>query len=338
MYFSECCEEVSKTKHEAYVPDQYASGFISNHVLMVKPTKFATNYETLKDNKFMTEIKDSNVQEKSLNEFNSFVANLSSKGVNVSVFSQCHEDAADSIFPNNWFSTHKNEYFPDGLLIIYPVKSVNRRLEKNKLILDELKPIYKNVIDLSYLEEEGEYLESTGCLIFDNLARKIYCGISERATERAVNVFIETFNKYSYEPYSLVTFKAFDRSGSAIYHTNVLMSVLEKHVVVCMETIKDEKEKEKLKKAISEKKILVDVTFEELVNFGCNIISVKSNTNKTVLILSKAAYEGFSTKTREILGKDYEFASNDISTIELVGGGSARCMVAEIYDHYNASS
>jgi hypothetical protein len=314
--------------------DQYKSGFISDKVLMVKPTLFATNYQTLEDNKFMVEIKE-NVQDRALQEFNYFVTNLVTKGVKVQVETQCHEAASDSIFPNNWFSTHKNEYFPDGLLIIYPLKAENRRLERNSILIENMKKNYKNFIDLSYLELEGDFLESTGCLIFDNINRTVYCSISERASKRALDIFIEMFNKFSLKPYKLVAFKASDMNGNAIYHTNVLMSVLEKHIIICLETIKDEIEKENLIKEInSSGKSLVDVTFEELKNFGCNVLSVKNTENKTVLILSKAAYEGFSEKNRTMLESEYVLAVNDIATIELVGGGSARCMVAEIYDSY----
>lgn len=313
---------------------QFEDGFISDKVLMVKPTLFATNYQTLLDNKFMVEVKES-VQEKALNESNQFVSNLVTLGVKVQVEQQCHDSAVDSVFPNNWFSTHKNVYFPEGLLIIYPLKSENRRLERDENLIAKLKSNYKYFIDLSYLEQEGEFLESTGCLIFDNINRNIYCSISERASERALNIFIEIFNKYSLQPFKLVTFHAEDLNSNAIYHTNVLMSVLEKHIVICLETIKDEKERENVIKEIKDSsKELVDVSFKELKNFGCNIISVKNKENKTVLIMSKAALDGFSEKTKSALKNDYIFAVNDISTIELVGGGSTRCMVAEIYEAY----
>jgi hypothetical protein len=178
--------------------------------LLVKPTNFATNAETLTDNTFVVEMNETpeELTKTAISEFDKFVDEMKAKDIDVKVFDQAHKEALDSVFPNNWFSTHHDEDFPEGLLIIYPVKSPLRRLEKSPEIISYLKGLYKDFIDLSYLEAENEFLESTGCLIFDFQGKKIYCSVSERATAKAINTFAEEFNKRSKNPYKLITFSA----------------------------------------------------------------------------------------------------------------------------------
>jgi hypothetical protein len=306
----------------------------SNKVLMIEPTDFGTNYETKRDNAFMKDIIN-DVQPKAFEEFKNFVLNLTNKNIEVLIYKQPCPEAKDAIFPNNWFSTHRNVNFPEGLLIIYPLKNQSRRIEKNPIIIEELKANYKYFIDLSFLEKEEEFLESTGSLIFDNLNNKIYCGVSERATNKALDVFIENFNKISQNSYNLIRFKAQDSNENTIYHTNVIMSVLEKHIIICSESIKNDDERRMVLDSIriSKGKQLMEVTNKEMINFGCNIINVKpKNKNyKTILILSKTAFEILNCKIINEFKNEYDLCVNDISTIEEVGGGSCRCMIAEIF-------
>lgn len=299
---------------------------------MVRPTNFCTNYENLVDNKFMNESKDADSNQKAQAEFDLFVKNLQEKEVGVEVFDQPCPEAADAIFPNNWFSTHKNKYFPEGLLIIYPMKSALRRLERNPIIIEKLKQNYKNFVDLTYLEKEGEFLESTGCLIFDNLNKRVYCSLSERASKNALDVFIEKFNQHSLEPFELVTFSSFDLDNNSIYHTNVLLSILENHVVVCPETIKDQGERENVLRKLAENRAIVELSFAELKNFGCNVLMVKSTKGENVLIISQTALDNLSETNRKVLSENYQICVNKIDVIEFIGGGSARCMVGEIFE------
>lgn len=307
-------------------------GFFSNKVLMVRPTNFCTNYENLVDNKFMNESNDANSNQKAQSEFDQFVENLKQNRVSVEVFDQPCPEASDAVFPNNWFSTHKNIYFPEGLLIIYPMKSALRRLERNPMIIEKLMTNYRNFIDLSYLEKEGEFLESTGCLIFDNQKRRVYCSLSERASKKALKIFIESFNKFSLEPYELITFSSFDLDNNSIYHTNVLLSILENHVVLCSETIKDESEKRNVLQKLCENRKIIDLSFAELKNFGCNILMVKNKKGENVVIISQTALDNLSEKKRKILCDNYKICVNRIDVIEFIGGGSARCMVGEIFE------
>jgi len=280
----------------------------------------------------MNASKDASSNQMAQAEFDYFVKNIKEKGVAVEVFDQPCPEAADAIFPNNWFSTHKNQYFPEGLLIIYPMKSALRRLERNPIIIERMKPIYKNFVDLTYLEKEGEFLESTGCLIFDNLNRRVFCSLSERATKNALNAFIENFNKFSLEPFELVTFSSYDLDNYSIYHTNVLLSILENHVVVCPEAIKDQKERENVMQKLSENRAIVELSFAELKHFGCNVLMAKSAEGNNVLIISQTALDNLSERNKKNLSENYTICVNKIETIEFIGGGSARCMVAEIFE------
>jgi hypothetical protein len=309
----------------------------TNNIILVEPTNFGLNDETLIDNKFMkTDKINENIHNLASLEFRKFSDNLMRKNINTHVYQQLHEEAKDSIFPNNWFSTHRNKNFPDGLLIIYPMKSPSRRLERNPLIINNLKSQYKYFIDLTYLENElsGEYLESTGSLIFDNHNNTIFCGISERCTPYALKIFIDKFNELSRFPYKLVTFKANDSLGNLIYHTNVVVSVLEKHIVICSEAIQDLDERNNVLKLINtfKDKKLLDVSLYEMENFCCNILCLSStNEKRKILVLSKTAYENFAKENLSELDSNYDLCINNISHIEKVGGGSCRCMIAEIF-------
>lgn len=300
---------------------------------MIRPTHFCTNYETLLDNKFMNKSEDSNhaINQKAQNEFDEFTNKLRSLKVEVKVDHQPFKEASDAIFPNNWFSTHKNIYIPNGLLMIYPMKSESRRIERNEKIITELKQNYEHFVDLSHLEKQNEFLESTGSLIFDNFNKRVYCSLSERATEKALNFFIEGLNKFSSEKYELITFKSLDKGDNIIYHTNVMMSILEKHVVICSEVIKNVNERNFVMNKLSENREVLDISYQELANFGCNILMVKNTDNENVLIISKCAFDNFSPKIKKTLEENYRLCINAIDTIEFVGGGSARCMVGEIY-------
>lgn len=279
----------------------------------------------------MNESHDSDINAKAQKEFDEFADKLKSKHVQVEVYDQPYPQASDAVFPNNWFSTHKNKYFPDGLLILYPMKSALRRLERNPLIINKLRANYKHFIDLSCLENENEYLESTGSLIFDNLNKRIFCSLSERATKKALEAFITSINKIALEPYQLITFSSFDQENNSIYHTNVLLSILERHAVICSETIKDANEQENLLQKLSENRKLLIVSFQELKNFACNILMVKNSYAENVLIISQSAYDNLNEEHRKLLETEYLLCVNNIATIEYVGGGSARCMVAEIF-------
>lgn len=303
----------------------------ANKIMLVRPTSFGINSEILEDNKF---VKLENIDSEStkilaLVEFEEFRRCIEIS-IEVDTFDQIDERAIDSIFPNNWFSTHRNKDFPDGLLIIYPMMSKVRRLEKQPSIIIELKKSYLHFEDLSYLEEESEFLESTGSLIIDSRCRKIYCSISQRSTEKAIQAFMKVFNKYALVPYKLITFISYDSNTSLIYHTNVLLSILEKHIVVCIDAI-DKENRACIKNELAEDRKLIEVSFQEMNNFCCNILNVASRSSESTIIMSERAYESFSKENIDELMNCYKILHVPINTIENVGGGSARCMIAELY-------
>jgi hypothetical protein len=304
---------------------------ISKKLLMVEPTNFFSNTETKGDNAFMQELPGVNLQELALLEFNSFTQLLKQFNVELETGKQKHATAADSIFLNNWFSTHKNEYFPDGLLIIYPVKAPTRRLEKTPELIELLRKEYKDFVDLSYLEKENEFLESTGSLIFDHNNRKVYCCYSDRATVKAVNTCMETLNKFSKLPFELIPFKALDQNGRTIYHTNCMMAILEHHTIICLSSIKDESERLKVRELIAENRKIIEISYKQMEHFCANVINVKNKEGKTVLIMSQTAKKNFTKKQISTLSNNYKILATSIPTIEKIGGGSARCMVAEIF-------
>ena len=306
-------------------------------ILMVRPTNFYTNDQTLEDNKYMTARFDSHVGD---DEFYGFMQALSKNGINIFQFNQEEKDALDSLFVNNWFSTHGSNIVKDGLFILYPMKPPNRRLERNPNIIKFLKPKYANFIDLTYLENENEFLESTGSLIFDNQNCVVYCSISERATPKALEVFIEKFNSFTLKPWKLVTFRSYDIKGSLIYHSNCMMTVLNDFVLVCKESIclcnnKCEKkcfeDAQKLFELNSLNKKVLNLSYHEIENFCGNTLNLKNYKGESILALSKRAFDNLSEYNKNEIGQKIKFVFSSLDLIEKVGGGSARCLIGELF-------
>lgn len=315
----------------------------SNKLLMIKPTNFCTNPETLLDNKYMIEIKNEHIKEAE-EEYEKYKNLLIENKIDILEFDQIDIKAVDSIFPNNWLSTHGNNIVDGGLLIIYPMKAESRRIERNEKIINFLRPNYKHFLDLSYLEEKNEYLEGTGSLIFDNDEKLIFCSLSERATENAVNLFIEEFNKYTKEKYRIIKFYSY-HNDSFIYHTNCLLSVFHKNILVCKDVIcfcerVDTKNKcyniDKCKNIVEDTfKILnkktIDISIDEMKHFLANSLNIRNSENKFFVVMSNTAKTHCSSHILKMIEQNGEILSSDLDKIEKVGGGSARCMIAEIF-------
>lgn len=215
------------------------------------------------------------------------------------------------------------------MLIIYPLKANSRRLEKHPDLIEILKKKYKHFVDLSYLELDNEYLESTGSLIFDHNYRKIYCCLSERATIKALNVFMETINRFAKEPFELITFKGKDNNDKSIYHTNCMLAILKDHAVVCLSAIKDLDERERVKVSLEANRKVIEISWREMEHFCGNVINITNKDGEIMLLMSENAEKNFSKKNIQILKKAYSIIAPNLCSIEKVGGGSARCMVAE---------
>jgi len=316
------------------------SHIFANEVLMVEPTCFFTNEETKEDNKYMNEVNFSKqqMQEQSLKEFKEYVKLLQENGIKVHLYKQQADDLPDSVFPNNWFTTHKNDDIPEGLLVTYPMKHPTRQRERNPQIVEDLKPRYKHFIDLApAYTEETVPLEGSGVFIFDVVNKKIFCNLSERAKIKAIEGFLEKFNKVSKVPYKTVLFHSYDTNKNPVYHTNCVMAVLDHHIILCLDSILDEEEKkyvveeiinpEKNKRALK----LINISQEEVGSMSGNILCLKDSEGKSCVIMSKRAHDGFRKDIIEELKAHYKLIISDVNMIETVGGGSCRCMIAEIF-------
>ena len=298
----------------------------TNNILLIRPANFNFNFETATSNVFQQLSNESELETRqaAINEFDAFTKKIASKGVNVTVI----EDSLlppkpDAIFPNNWASFHA-----DGKVILYPLCAPNRRSERRMDIIETLKEkfLVKEVIDLSYYEKENRFLESTGSIIFDRENKIAYACLSPRTDK---NIFIEVCNLLQYKP---IYFSAIDKNGQAIYHTNVMMCVGSRFCVICLESITEKQERETIcNSLINTGHQIIDISFEQTSNFAGNMLELSTGHQQNILVLSQTAYESLQNQQKAILESLVELVPISIKTIETIGGGSARCMIAEIF-------
>ncbi len=297
-------------------------------VLMVEPVAFGYNSQTAENNYFQIEQKDADTQTKALQEFNNFVAQLKSKGVNViTVKDTLEPHSPDSIFPNNWVSFHS-----DGKVVLYPMFAPNRRVERRTDILEILKDNgfeISEIDDLSHFENQEKFLEGTGSMIFDHDHKIAYGSVSLRLDEE---LFRQFCSKFGFRP---VVFHSYQNAGSErlpIYHTNVMMCVADKFVVICLECIDDELEREKVQEVIkSSGKEIIEISEDQLQQFAGNMLQVQNNDGDKFLVMSESAYKSLAAEQISAIEKYCEIIHSDLNTIETNGGGSARCMLAEVF-------
>ena len=214
------------------------------------------------------------------------------------------------------------------------MKAANRQAEVNPKVVKEIGKAYKKTIHVKP-SKKGECLEGTGSLVFDHKFKRLYVCISERACPQTLNSYLDTLNSHCVDgkKYSLITFNAFDNKSprSPIYHTNVMMAILENHVIVNLDSVADAHQRAYLKKCLSMGREIIDISHAEMGEMCGNMIQVKNKDDELCVIMSNRALKGLAKKHREILTKNYKILNTDIGTIEKIGGGSARCMVAEIF-------
>ncbi len=297
-------------------------------VLMIEPIAFGYNAQTAENNYFQVEQKDSGIQEKALQEFNDFVAKLRNKGINViTVKDTLEPHSPDSIFPNNWVSFHC-----DGKVVLYPMFAPNRRVERREDILEHLKSQgfeINEVDDFSHFENEDIFLEGTGSMIFDHDYKIAYGSVSLRLDE-------ELFRKFCAKSgFTPVVFRSFQNVGIErlpIYHTNVMMCVADKFVVICLDCIDDELEREKVQEVIkSTNKEIIEISEEQMQQFAGNMLQVQNKSGDKFLVMSETAYKSLNENQISAIEKYCEIIYADLTTIEVNGGGSARCMLAEVF-------
>lgn len=302
---------------------------LASAVVMVRPVDFAFNEETALDNEFQNKLDDTvKVTEQALFEFENMVQNLRTAGIEVLVLEKAEQanHTPDAIFPNNWFSTSV-----DGCLTIYPMFAENRRQERRIsdlcLLLKAQGYLVNQVDQTAPLDEQEEILEGTGALVIDHLNSVLYASESERCHSAAFQRFTKQKN---YQAGFL--FKTTSDNGKPIYHTNVMMSVGEGFAVICAECFEDLEEYQRVKLSLSLHHEVIEISKEQMETGFCgNILHVKNANNAPYIVMSKNAFNGFSQAQKQQLAQYGELLVNDIDTIEAVGGGSARCMIAEVF-------
>ena len=303
----------------------------TNTILMVRPINFRMNEQTAVNNYYQKTLKDllpATINSKAQKEFDDYVDKLRSFGVEVIVVSDSKElDTPDSIFPNNWVSFHA-----DGTVAMYPMFAENRRLERREDVLETVEEhgyLIENIIDYTSAEEEQIFLEGTGSMILDRENKKAYCAISPRADEE---LFIEFCEDFEYTPVVFSANQTVANKREAIYHTNVMMCIAETFAIVCLSSIDDKKERKNFLKHLKEdKKQVIDITEEQVNNFAGNMLQVHGKNNERFLVMSQAASDCLTQIQRAQINRHCKIIFSSLETIEACGGGSARCMMAEVF-------
>ncbi|MFM2368265.1 MAG: hypothetical protein RL619_565 [Bacteroidota bacterium] len=298
---------------------------------MIRPVAFRMNEQTAVNNyyqKVLDGLLPATVNAKAQQEFDAFVEKLRTVGVDVNVIDDAsNADTPDSIFPNNWVSFHEN-----GDVVLYPMFAENRRQERREDILDILEDkgfVINNIMDYTSAEEDGFFLEGTGSLVLDRANNKAYCALSPRADEE---LFIEFCEDFDYAPVIFEAFQTVDSERKLIYHTNVMMCIGETFAVICSDCIDDKKERKMVLDNLKENgKEIILITEAQMNSFAGNMLEVRGVNNKRYLVMSAAAHQSLTPKQIEQLEKHAEILSSSLDTIEACGGGSARCMMAEIF-------
>jgi len=301
---------------------------LTSNLLMIEPVAFRFNEETAKNNfyqKHLDTISADEVKVKALAEFNDFVNKLRNHGVNVHVFKDTIKpDTPDSIFPNNWVSFHQ-----DGRIALYPMCAENRRLERRTDILETLRNDFEisSIVDFSHYELEGLFMEGTGSMILDRENKICFAAISIRTDENIANEFCDEFG------YELVSFTANQTHNGerlAIYHTNVMMCVADKYAIVCLDTIDNIDERNKVTQSlIASGKEVIEITEAQKGMFAGNMLQVMGH--EPLLVMSSSAFSSLAKQQIEKIQAYNPILHSSLDTIEACGGGSARCMMAEVF-------
>jgi hypothetical protein len=296
-------------------------------VFLVRPAQFSFNEETAASNHFqqvLSGLSPAEIQQKAFAEFDNVVAQLRVKGVRVLVFDDTPLPAKpDAVFPNNWLTLHA-----DGRVLLYPMQAENRRPERRPDILAALGQQFQlsEIIDLAHYEQKNCFLEGTGSLIFDHLHRVVYACLSPRTHAALVVEIAQCLD------YQSVIFQAHDAQGQEIYHTNVMMCIGATFAVVCLESIRNEADRAMVEVSLrTTGHEIVAITLEQVGRFAGNMLTLQPATGREVLSMSQSAFNALTIGQKQTLESHCELLSLPIPTIETIGGGSVRCMLAEVF-------
>ena len=303
----------------------------TNVILMVRPVGFRMNEQTAVNNYYQQELVDTlpaTINAKAQREFDDLVIKLQNNGVVVIVVDDTETPSTpDSLFPNNWISFHQN-----GDVALYPMFAENRRLERREDVLEILESkgfVIENIVDYTEAEEEEIFLEGTGSMILDREHSIAYCALSPRADEE---LFIEFCEDFEYTPLLFTANQTVNNQREAIYHTNVMMCVAEQFAIICLGAIDDKKERKNVVKHLRESgKEVIDITEQQVNAFAGNMLQVIGKNNQRFLVMSSAAYQSLRKDQLQKIEKYNPIIQSSLQTIETCGGGSARCMMAEVF-------
>lgn len=311
---------------------------ITNTVLMIRPVQFRMNEQTAVNN-FYQKTSDNTLHEtvnsKAVKEFDGMVKKLKKAGINVIVVEDTKDfDTPDSIFPNNWISFHQN-----GTIGLYPMFAENRRFERKDSVLKAIEAEgfeIKTVVDYTEAEAEGFFLEGTGSILLDRENQKAYCAISARADEE---LFIEFCEDFEYTPVVFSAYQTVNDKRELIYHTNVMMCLGNTFAVVCLASIDDKKERKNLIRHLQQDgKKVIEISEDQVNNFAGNMLQLKGANDASYLVMSQSALDSLRPAQVQLLEAHATIISSSLETIEACGGGSARCMMAEVFLPKTASN
>jgi hypothetical protein len=303
----------------------------TSHLLMIRPIAFGMNAQTAIDNHYQQKVEglsDAQAQAQALQEFDDFVEKLRTAGIDVLVINDIPEPATpDSIFPNNWVSFHET-----GMVVLYPMHAENRRLERREDILEKLKTSgfqIREILDYSAHEDDNMFLEGTGSLVLDRENLIAYACLSQRTHEHLLNDWAQ---QLGYEVVSFHALQAVDGQLLPIYHTNVMMSVGQELAILCAESIKDEAERKRVIDSLANTgKEIVLITEAQKSSFAGNMLQVVNDKGEHILVMSTQAFESLNEEQIATIEKTNRILHSSLKTIETLGGGSARCMMAEVF-------
>ena len=302
---------------------------ITDSLLMIRPISFMKNEETASNNYFQKNTKKTlkEIQADAASEFDAFVKILKKNGMDVTVFNDTRNpETPDSIFPNNWISFHD-----DGTVWTYPMYAENRREERREDIIESLRKTFDiiEVCSLTDYEDQDLFLEGTGSMIIDRFGRTVFASLSERTDEEPLEEFCDEME------YALIPFTAYQNAGGSrmpIYHTNVMMTIGEKFAIVCLECIDDEMEQADVRIGLKKLgKEIIEITENQVNNFAGNMLQIRNKKGERFIVMSETAYESLTKDQIEKIKAHGKIIKIPIPTIEKLGGGSVRCMMAEIF-------
>ena len=292
---------------------------------MIRPSSFGYNEDTSKDNFFQSKVdnmNDNEIQLAAIHEFENMCSILRNHGINIILCeNEKNKKLSDDVFPNNWISFHKDKY------VIHSMYAESRRKEKNKSFIEILKNNgfnYSLLNDYSIYEEDEVFLEGTGSVVLDRTNKVAYCSISKRSD---FNLFEKFCQDIGYSP---ITFKSYDSKGGIVYHTNVMMSIGDDFILICLESIIDKEERIRVKESIKKTtKNIIEIDLNQMESFAGNLLQLGEKGNK-IIVISQLAFNSLNRNQKEILSIDSKIVNIPIPLIQKCGGGSVRCMIAEI--------